>query len=232
MTHESDAPVPGSDEPGTEAFPGLLRASDLTGGRRRRRTALEPDRAGGPPVELAPEPPASPGSPRPGREPKRKRAEPPTDPAGRARDICLRLLTGTAKTRKQLADALRKKEIPDEVAAEVLDRYEEVGLIDDGAFAAAWVESRHAVRGLGRRALAQELRQRGVAGELVERALEQVDTEDEEEAARELVRRKLRTVRALDPQVRTRRLVGMLARRGYSEGLAFRAVKDVLAEED
>ncbi|MER5867016.1 recombination regulator RecX [Kitasatospora sp. NPDC002040] len=229
MTHESDAPVPGSDEPGTEAFPGLLRASDLSGGRRRRRTALEPDLAGEPP-ELTELPPERPG---PGRGPKRerKRAEPPTDPAGRARDICLRLLTGTAKTRKQLADALRKKEIPDEVAAEVLDRYEEVGLIDDGAFAAAWVESRHAVRGLGRRALAQELRQRGVAGELVEQALAQVDTEDEEEAARELVRRKLRTVRALDPQVRTRRLVGMLARRGYSEGLAFRAVKDVLAEE-
>ncbi|MBB4946575.1 regulatory protein [Kitasatospora gansuensis] len=223
MTHESDAEVPGSDESGTEVFPGLLRASELTGGRRRRRTELAP---------LPSEQPAEP--PEPKRRPKRERraAAAPTDPAAQARDICLRLLTGTAKTRKQLADALRKKEIPDEVAAEVLDRYEEVGLIDDGAFAAAWVESRHAVRGLGRRALAQELRQRGVAGELVERALEQVDSEDEEEAARELVRRKLRTVRALDPQVRTRRLVGMLARRGYSEGLAFRAVKDVLAEED
>ncbi|WP_405019433.1 regulatory protein RecX [Kitasatospora sp. NBC_00070] len=223
MTHHSDAEVPGSDEPGTEVFPGLLRASELTGGRRRRRSELAP-----PPTEQLPEPPVR------ERRPKReqRRAAAPTDPAAQARDICLRLLTGTAKTRKQLADALRKKEIPEEVAAEVLDRYEEVGLIDDGAFAAAWVESRHAVRGLGRRALAQELRQRGVAGELVERALEQVGGEDEEEAARELVRRKLRTMRALDPQVRTRRLVGMLARRGYSEGLAFRAVKDVLAEED
>ncbi|BFV57020.1 hypothetical protein KCMC57_up21240 [Kitasatospora sp. CMC57] len=224
MTHESGAEVPGSDEPGTEVFPGLLRASELSGGRRRRRTELEPLPSGQP---------AEPAEPK--RRPRSERRAAPaavTDPAAQARDICLRLLTGTAKTRKQLADALRKKEIPDEVAAEVLDRYEEVGLIDDGAFAAAWVESRHAVRGLGRRALAQELRQRGVAGELVERALEQVDNEDEEEAARELVRRKLRTMRALDPQVRTRRLVGMLARRGYSEGLAFRAVKDVLTEEN
>ncbi|WP_235502665.1 MULTISPECIES: recombination regulator RecX [unclassified Kitasatospora] len=228
MKHERDIEVPGSGEPGAEVFPELLRASELTAGRRRRRTELAPL-----PAEQPPEP-SEPSRSKRERQPKRERrpAATPTDPAAQARDICLRLLTGTAKTRKQLADALRKKEIPDEVAAEVLDRYEEVGLIDDGAFAAAWVESRHAVRGLGRRALAQELRQRGVTGELVERALEQVDSEDEEEAARELVRRKLRTVRDLDPQVRTRRLVGMLARRGYSGGLAFRVVKEVLAEQD
>lgn len=225
MKHDSDAEVPGSDEPGTEVFQGLLRASELAGGRRRRRTALEPD---------APEAPAE--LPRPESQPKprreRRRPAAPTDPAAQARDICLRLLTGTAKTRKQLADALRKKEIPEDVAAEVLDRYEEVGLIDDAAFAAAWVESRHAVRGLGRRALAQELRQRGVAKELADLALEQVGADDEEEAARELARRKLRGMSAaLDRQVRTRRLVGALARRGYSEGLAFRVVKEVLAEE-
>ncbi|MFD9692975.1 regulatory protein RecX, partial [Kitasatospora sp. NPDC059088] len=161
----------------------------------------------------------------------RKRAEEQTDPETRARDICLRLLTGTAKSRKQLADALRKREIPEDVAEQVLTRLEEVGLIDDAAFAAAWVESRHAVRGLSRRALAQELRTKGVAADLVEQALVQVDHDDETDAARALVERKLRSTRGLDPQVRTRRLVGVLARRGYSEGLAFRVVRAALEEE-
>ncbi|WP_234434903.1 MULTISPECIES: recombination regulator RecX [Streptomyces] len=161
----------------------------------------------------------------------RKQAEESADPETSARDVCLRLLTGAAKTRKQLADALRKREIPDEVADEVLTRLEEVGLIDDAAFAEAWVESRHAVRGLSRRALAQELRTKGVAADLVEQAVSQLDHDDEADAARALVERKLRSTRGLDPQVRTRRLVGMLARRGYSEGLAFRVVRAALEEE-
>lgn len=160
------------------------------------------------------------------------RAEEPADPESRARDICLRLLTGTAKTRKQLADALRRREIPDDVAEQVLDRLEEVRLIDDAAFADAWVESRHAGRGLARRALAQELRTRGVAGELVEQAVGRLGSEEEGEAARALVDRKLRATRGLERQARMRRLVGMLARRGYSEGLAFRVVREALGEED
>ncbi|MEE1781965.1 regulatory protein RecX [Streptomyces sp. SP17BM10] len=165
------------------------------------------------------------------REPKRGRAEESVDPESRARDICLRLLTGAAKSRKQLADALRKKEIPEDVTDRVLNRLEEVGLIDDAAFAAAWVESRHAVRGLSRRALAQELRTKGVTADLVEQAVAQLDHDDETEAARALVDRKLRSTRGLDPQARMRRLVGVLARRGYSEGLAFRVVRAAIEDE-
>ncbi|MFG3056023.1 regulatory protein RecX [Kitasatospora sp. NPDC048239] len=158
-------------------------------------------------------------------------AQASADPESQARDICLRLLTGAAKSRKQLADALRKREIPDEAAEQVLNRLEEVGLIDDAAFARAWVESRHAVRGLSRRALAQELRTKGVAAELVELAVAQLDQDDEAEAARALVERKLRVTRGLERQARMRRLVGVLARRGYSEGLAFRVVREALDEE-
>lgn len=175
------------------------------------------------------------GEPPAAREPGRSRAAAgqaaEQDPAARARDICLRLLTGTPRTRKQLADALRKREIPDEVAEEVLSRFEEVGLIDDAAFAAAWVESRHAGRGLARRALAQELRTRGVAGALVEEAVAQLDPDEEAATARVLVERKLRTTAGLERQARMRRLVGMLARRGYPEGLAFRVVREVLDAE-
>ncbi|MGW4805615.1 RecX family transcriptional regulator [Kitasatospora sp. NPDC004272] len=232
---------PGPEEPPVSELPGLVRASELPGGRRRRRSALGelPEAAPAAPerpqrrakAERA-EGPGGAGEPREERKPRRGRAvEPEGDPAERARDICLRLLTGAAKSRKQLADALRRKEIPDEAAERVLDRLEEVGLIDDAAFAEAWVESRHAVRGLSRRALAQELRTKGVTGETAERALLQVDADDESEAARALVARKLRSTAGLERDVRTRRLVGVLARRGYAEGLAYRVVREALDAE-
>ena len=153
------------------------------------------------------------------------------DPVERARAICLRLLTGTPRTRKQLADALRKREIPDEAAEEVLSRFEEVGLINDSAFADAWVESRHHGRGLARRALAQELRTKGVDSTLIDAAVSQLDSEQEEATARELVARKLRSTRGLDREKRLRRLAGMLARKGYSEGMALRVVRQALEEE-
>ncbi|MDG5804171.1 recombination regulator RecX [Streptomyces ossamyceticus] len=153
------------------------------------------------------------------------------DPAERARAICLRLLTGTPRTRKQLADALRKREIPDDVADEVLSRFEEVGLINDSAFADAWVESRHHGRGLARRALARELRTKGVDSALIDEAVAQLDSDQEEATARELVARKLRSTRGLDRDKRLRRLAGMLARKGYPEGMALRVVRQALEEE-
>ncbi|MEU6405714.1 recombination regulator RecX [Streptomyces sp. NPDC046985] len=162
--------------------------------------------------------------------PRAGRGESPEDPVERARAICLRLLTGTPRTRKQLADALRKREIPEEAAEEVLSRFEEVGLIDDGAFADAWVESRHHGRGLARRALAQELRTKGVDATLIDEAVGRLDAEQEEATARELVDRKLRSTRGLDRDKRLRRLAGMLARKGYSQGLALRVVRQALEE--
>lgn len=169
-----------------------------------------------------------------GGAPSSSRAEKgglPADPVEQARAICLRLLTGTPRTRKQLADALRKREIPDEAAEEVLSRFEEVGLINDSAFADAWVESRHHGRGLARRALAQELRTKGVDSTLIDAAVSQLDSEQEETTARELVARKLRSTRGLDRDKRLRRLAGMLARKGYPEGLALRVVRQALEQE-
>ncbi|WP_239516360.1 MULTISPECIES: recombination regulator RecX [unclassified Streptomyces] len=156
---------------------------------------------------------------------------PPQSPEEQARAICLRLLTGMPRARRQLADALAKRDIPEEVAEQVLSRFEEVGLIDDAAFAGAWVESRHRGRGLARRALAQELRTKGVDAVLVQDALEQLDSDQEEETARELVERKLRSTRGLERDKRLRRLAGMLARKGYPEGMALRVVRRALEAE-
>jgi regulatory protein len=156
---------------------------------------------------------------------------PPADPETVAREICLRLLTAAPRSRAQLADALRRKNIPDEVAERVLGRFADVGLIDDAAFSQAWVQSRHLGRGLAKRALAAELRQRGVADETVSAAVETLDPDQEETTARELVARRLAGTRGIDPAKRMRRLVGVLARKGYSAELAYRVVREALAEE-
>ncbi|GAA3445166.1 recombination regulator RecX [Planomonospora venezuelensis] len=157
---------------------------------------------------------------------------PEADPQAVARAICLRLLTMAPRTRAQLAEALRKREVPEEAAEAVLERFSEVGLIDDEAFAAAWVSSRHAGRGLARRALASELRRRGVEEDTVKEAVEQLDPEQEAETARRLVARKLASTRGLEPAARTRRLAGMLARKGYGPGLAFRVIREALEGEE
>ncbi|GAB3684631.1 hypothetical protein GCM10027589_53840 [Actinocorallia lasiicapitis] len=161
-----------------------------------------------------------------GEERKRK---PPADPEAAARELCLRLLTLSPKTRAQLAEALARKEIPEEVAEKVLSRFSEVGLIDDEAFAQSWVRSRHTSRGLAPRALSAELRHRGVDDETIKEAVAELHPEDLESAARQLVVRKLRTTAGLDPDKRTRRLVAMLARKGYSPALAYQVVKEALA---
>jgi regulatory protein len=158
---------------------------------------------------------------------------PDADPVAAARDICLRLLTDRARTRHELAQALRRKDIPDDAAEQVLGRFDEVGLIDDAAFAGQWVRSRHRSGGLGRRAIAQELRHKGVDDEIAGEALAEVDGEAEEQRARQLVDKKLRSMRlgsAEDRVVAARRLVGMLARRGYGGGVAYGVVRTALAE--
>jgi regulatory protein len=114
----------------------------------------------------------------------------------------------------------------------VLGRFAEVGLIDDRAFAEAWVDSRHVGRGLGRRALAAELRRRGIDDLTVADAVATLDPGTEEATARALVRRRLGTGPDLAPAVRARRTVAMLARRGYSADLALRLVREELAGTD
>jgi len=157
--------------------------------------------------------------------------EPNRDPGELAREICLRQLAVRPRTRAELATALRRRGIADEVIDEVLDRYDEVGIIDDEAFARAWVTSRHHGKGLARRALAGELRRKGVDPDAVGEALDELDTETEEETARSLVARRMRVERTAAPEAAFRRLVGMLARKGYPAGLAIRVVKEALAAE-
>ena len=152
------------------------------------------------------------------------------DPEAVGRAVCLRALTGAPKTRQQLADLLSKRGVPQEAADAVLDRLGEVGLVDDAAFARAWVSSRQAGRGLARRALKDELRAKGVDADVAAQAVGMVDDEDERSAARRLVQRRLPALQRLDEATTTRRLLGMLARKGYSSGMAMSVVREALDE--
>lgn len=153
---------------------------------------------------------------------------PEADHEAVARKILLDQLTGQARSRSELAGKLARKGVPEDVGERLLDRFEEVGLVDDAAFARSWVESRQAGKGLARRALAQELRRKGVDDETAKEALAEVDDADEEESARILVRRKLRSVARVDRAAAVRRLSGMLARKGYGPSVAFRVVREEL----
>ncbi len=154
-----------------------------------------------------------------------------SDPQEAAREVCLRLLAAAPRTRAQLASALRRRRVPDEVAEAVLGRLADVRLIDDAAFARAWVETRHHGRGLARRALSAELRQRGVATEEVRAAVGSLGDQDELAAARRLVARRVEASRGRPMPARVRHLVGLLARKGYPAGLAYQVVREALEQE-
>ena len=180
-----------------------------SGGGRRRRAQEPPDD----------------GTPRDAAR------DPDADPESVARSICLAQLEHAPRTRAELAAALSDRGVPDDVAETVLGRFTEVGLIDDALFASMWVASRHRGKGLAGRALSQELRRKGVEDDVARTAVDALDPEQEAATARALVDRKLRSTRGAAPDARVRRLVGMLARKGYSAGLAYRVVKEALAEE-
>ncbi|MEE2031074.1 recombination regulator RecX [Rhodococcus chondri] len=157
-----------------------------------------------------------------------------------AKDVCLRLLTDRARSRAELAAKLEQKGFAEDVAGRALDRLTEVGLIDDADFAQQWAQSRHLHSGRGKRAIAQELRRKGIDPDDAAAALDGIDSAAERDRAADLVRRKLRTQRPLPTEgdrreiaaerdKLVRRLVGMLARRGYPQGMAFDVVREELA---
>ncbi len=163
----------------------------------------------------------------------RPEAQDPRARAVQAKNLCLRLLTTRARTRAELEEQLAKRGYPDEVSTTVLDRLSDVGLVDDQDFAEQWVRSRHSNSGKSKRALMVELRKKGVDDEVITAALADIDPAAERQRAEQLVRDKLRRERLTDDDdVKvTRRLVGMLARRGYSQSMAFDVVSVELASE-
>lgn len=148
-----------------------------------------------------------------------------------ARDAVLRALAAAPRSRAELAQRLEKREIPDEVAQAVLDRFTEVGLIDDAEYAAMLVRTRHAERQQTRRAISHELRRRGIPDEVAQAALAQISDDDERQAAVDLIAKRLRATTGLDDERRMRRIVSALGRKGYSPSLSFELVRAAIRKE-
>ena len=150
----------------------------------------------------------------------------PVDPVEYARTVVLRRLSAAARTRHELADDLVQRGVPAAAIDQVLDRFAEVGLIDDAEFARLWVESRRRSRGNAPRVLRQELLEKGVDPALIDAVLEGIDADQQRADARRLVDAKLRSVARFEDTVQIRRLVNLLVRRGYSPGMAFDVVRE------
>ncbi len=150
-----------------------------------------------------------------------------------ARALCLRLLTARSRTRAELEGQLTKRGYPDDVATRVLDRLAAVGLVDDVDFAEQWVHSRRVNAGKGKRALAAELRTKGVDNDVITAVLDEIQPGAERERAEQLVRTRLRreTLNDDDEARVCRRLVAMLARRGYGQTMAYDVVRAEVAAE-
>lgn len=152
------------------------------------------------------------------------------DVASVARAIALRKLTTRACTRQELERALRAKNVSQGVIDAVLDRLQEVGLVDDASFAENWVSSRQRRRHLSRRLLRRELQAKGVERSHIDSALDRVDPNAELTSARDLVERKHAAMNGLSREVQYRRLAGMLSRRGFDTAITTQVLADVLGE--
>lgn len=178
--------------------------------------------------ELEPEREASEQASELDREGAELEPERDADPYAVARAIVLRQLTMSPKSRDQLRKKLRERNCPDDVAEAVLDRMIEVGLVDDEKYAEAYVRSKQVSRGLSKRALAHELRTKGVDRDTAEAVLAEVSPVEEEERARSLVEARLPRLRDLERNVVIRRLAGMLARKGYPSGLSLQVIREAI----
>ena len=150
--------------------------------------------------------------------------------ADAAKQVLLRRLSHAPRTRKELAKDLKDKDISDEVANVALDRFEEVGLINDQALASSYVSSQHERKGLGKNALRQQLRAKGVSDDVALEAISQISDDQEFQAAFALACKKIRSLQKDDAKTQLRKIVGVLARKGYSSNLAFRVAKEVITD--
>lgn len=161
------------------------------------------------------------------------RAAEETDPYTRAKTIVYNQLAYSAKTRGQLRKKLQTEGFDAELIEPLLDKFEAAKLIDDAEYAQSFVAQKSRTKKLSRAALRRELAERGVRGEEAENALAQRTDEQEREDAAELVRKKLRPGMDLSDRAEkdkvTRRLLGMLARRGYSSSVSMSVIREELA---
>lgn len=135
-----------------------------------------------------------------------------------AREAAVGLLARRERSRAELAMALKRKRFSPAAVTAALDRLKDEGLQSDERFAGAWVATRRLLSPRGRTALAYELKQKGIDRPEAARALAGYTRADERKALRELIAARLARMTAseTDREKVKRRLMGFLARRGFS----------------
>ena len=147
----------------------------------------------------------------------------------RARNIVLRLLERGPKSSFELAAALEKHEIPAAIANQVIQRFTEVELIDDSAYAQQVVDASRRTRGLARSMVKRKLADKGLDHEIINKVASGISDEDELAVATEIAIKRFGQLAKFEPEVRTRRLIGFLQRRGFGSGVVFEAIREAEA---
>lgn len=151
------------------------------------------------------------------------------DEPDRATNAALNLLTHRGRSEQELRQRLRQKGYTQSAIDETVTRIIDWGYLDDEQFASAWVEQRSNARPRSRRALAYELRQKGVDREIITEAIEGASIDEAADALR-LAAQKWRRDRDQPLEKRRQRTASYLARRGYSWQIAKQAIDALIAE--
>lgn len=211
---------PGDDAPRERLAP----VTYLHGAEPRGDAAIDIAGTAAPTASLAPSAGSAAGSPAgetpPGRGGKA---------ATRAANVSIHQLARRGMSRWELGQVLAKRGVDETLATAELDRLESVGLLDDAALAVTLVYTQHTRRGLGRAAIAQELRRRHVDAAIIEDALSEIADDDELERATELALKRVPQLHAVDDETANRRLNGFLARKGYGNSVVRAAVETAMA---
>jgi regulatory protein len=139
-----------------------------------------------------------------------------------AHEKALRFLEPRPRSSTEVKEHLRKKKFPAEAIEQTITRLQDVGLIDDEAFAKYWVENREQFRPRGGRALRFELRRKGLSDTAIADAVSQVD---ETESAYRAVESRARRWRELERREFFDKVSAFLVRRGFSYEIAKQTAK-------
>jgi regulatory protein len=146
----------------------------------------------------------------------------------RAKNIAYRYLSYRSRSYAEVEKKLRDKGVGDVAVRTALSDLIRLGYIDDKKFADQWAQSRVRLRGLGRRRIEQELRNKGVSRDIIREALGEVfEDSSEADIARREAEKKLKTLVRFDPEVRRRRLAGFLERKGFSSEIIHIVLRDI-----
>lgn len=148
-----------------------------------------------------------------------------------ARNIALNLLEVRMRSTSELRQALARKNVPADIAEDLVERFTRVGLLNDAEFARAFVATREKVNRHGVVRIRQDLRAKGIDDELAQAVLAELDPDSQVEAARTFASKKMRSLARVDQATATRRLYGALARRGFPSSLVAQVVRETLATD-